>query len=64
VSLPLYVNLPYHYASVAGAAGGLWAPLLATRIGCPGGPAIGRQADRLLRQGTASAAAAAALAAC
>ncbi len=64
VSLPLYVNLPYHYASVAGAPlAGLGAVLLATRaLDALVDPAIGRQADRLLRQGTASAAAAAALA--
>ncbi|BBL24156.1 MULTISPECIES: MFS transporter [Comamonas] len=64
VSLPLYVNLPYHYASVAGAPlAGLGAVLLATRaLDALVDPAIGRQADRLLRRGTASAAAAAALA--
>ena len=64
VSLPLYVNLPYHYASVAGTPlAGLGAVLLATRaLDALVDPAIGRQADRLLRQGTASAAAAAALA--
>jgi Na+/melibiose symporter-like transporter len=64
VSLPLYVNLPYHYASVAGAPlAGLGAVLLATRaLDALVDPAIGRQADRLLRQGTASAAAVAALA--
>lgn len=64
VSLPLYVNLPYHYASVAGTPlAGLGAVLLATRaLDALVDPAIGRQADRLLRRGTASAAAAAALA--
>ena len=64
VSLPLYVNLPYHYASVAGAPlAGLGAVLRAPRaLDALVDPAIGRQADRLLRQGTASAAAAAALA--
>jgi len=64
VSLPLYVNLPYHYASVAGAPlAGLGAVLLATRaLDALVDPAIGRQADRLLRRGMVSAAAAAALA--
>lgn len=64
VSLPLYVNLPYHYASVAGAPlAGLGAVLLATRaFDALVDPAIGRQADRLLRRGTACAAGAAALA--
>ncbi|MDI9854710.1 MFS transporter [Comamonas sp. 17RB] len=64
VSLPLYVNLPYHYASVAGAPlAGLGAVLLATRaFDALVDPAIGRQADRLLRRGAACAAGAAALA--
>ncbi|WEE75547.1 MFS transporter [Comamonas testosteroni] len=65
VSLPLYVNLPYHYASVAGAPlAGLGAVLLATRGGLDAlvDPAIGRQADRLLRLGTRPAWCAAALA--
>ena len=64
VSLPLYVNLPYHYASVAGAPlAGLGAVLLATRaFDALVDPAIGRQADRLLRRGTACAAGTAALA--
>ncbi|WP_120969968.1 MFS transporter [Comamonas sp. lk] len=63
VSLPLYVNLPYHYASVAGAPlAGLGAVLLATRaFDALVDPAIGRQADRLLRQGTRPAWCAAAL---
>jgi len=64
VSLPLYVNLPYHYASVAGAPlAGLGAVLLATRaFDALVDPAIGRQADRLLHRGTACAAGTAALA--
>lgn len=64
VSLPLYVNLPYHYASVAGAPlAGLGAVLLATRaFDAMVDPAIGRQADRLLCRGTACAAGSAALA--
>lgn len=64
VSLPLYVNLPYHYASVAGAPlAGLGAVLLATRaFDALVDPAIGRQADRLLHRGMASAVGAAALA--
>jgi Na+/melibiose symporter-like transporter len=63
VSLPLYVNLPYHYASVAGAPlAGLGAVLLATRaLDAVVDPAIGRQADRLLRQGVRPAWQAAAL---
>lgn len=63
VSLPLYVNLPYHYASVAGAPlAGLGAVLLATRaLDAVVDPAIGRQADRLLRQGVRPAWRAAAL---
>lgn len=64
VSLPLYVNLPYHYASVAGAPlAGLGSVLLATRaFDALLDPAIGRQADRLLRGGTRPAWCAAALA--
>lgn len=64
VSLPLYVNLPYHYASVAGAPlAGLGAVLLATRaFDALVDPAIGRQADRLLRRGMRPAWWAAALA--
>lgn len=63
VSLPLYVNLPYHYASVAGAPlAGLGAVLLVTRaLDAVVDPAIGRQADRLLRQGVRPAWQAAAL---
>ncbi|WP_333905673.1 MFS transporter [Delftia acidovorans] len=63
VSLPLYVNLPYHYASVAGAPlAGLGAVLLATRaLDAVVDPAIGRQADRLLRGGVRPAWRAAAL---
>ena len=63
VSLPLYVNLPYHYASVAGAPlAGLGAVLLATRaLDAVVDPATGRQADRLLRQGVRPAWQAAAL---
>lgn len=63
VSLPLYVNLPYHYASVAGAPlAGLGAVLLATRaLDAVVDPAIGRQADMLLRQGVRPAWQAAAL---
>ncbi|CAB5711381.1 Glucuronide permease [Delftia tsuruhatensis] len=63
-SLPLYVNLPYHYASVAGAPlAGLGAVLLATRaFDALVDPALGRQADRLLRQGVRPAWRAAAVA--
>src|SRR6218665_3693634 len=63
VSLPLYVNLPYHYASVAGAPlAGLGAVLLTTRaFDALVDPAIGRQADRLLRLGPRAACWAAAL---
>ncbi|WP_205690289.1 MFS transporter [Comamonas serinivorans] len=63
VSLPLYVNLPYHYASVAGAPlAGLGAVLLATRaFDAVVDPAIGRLADRLLRRGVRPAWGAAAL---
>jgi Na+/melibiose symporter-like transporter len=62
-SLPLYVNLPYHYASVAGAPlAGLGAVLLATRaFDALVDPAIGRQADRLLARGARPAWCAAAL---
>lgn len=57
VSLPLYVNLPYHYASVAGAPlAGLGVVLLATRaLDALVDPVIGRHADRLLRRGMRSA---------
>ena len=53
VSLPLYVNLPHHYASVEGAPlAGLGAVLLATRaFDALVDPAIGRKADWLLRRG-------------
>ena len=54
VSLPLYVSLPHHYATVAGAPlAGLGAVLLATRaLDAVLDPAFGRMADRLLAQGT------------
>jgi len=63
-SLPLYVNLPYHYASVAGAPlAGLGAVLLATRaFDALLDPAVGRWVDRLLRQGVVWTASAATLA--
>ena len=63
VSLPLYVNLPHHYASVEGAPlAGLGAVLLATRaFDALVDPAIGRQADWLLRCGARPAWCAAAL---
>ncbi|MEG0939203.1 MAG: MFS transporter [Comamonas sp.] len=63
VSLPLYVNLPHHYASVEGAPlAGLGAVLLATRaFDALVDPAIGRQADWLLRRGAWPAWCAAAL---
>lgn len=63
-SLPLYVNLPYHYASVAGAPlAGLGAVLLATRaFDALIDPAIGRWVDRLLHRGVVCTAGAAALA--
>ncbi len=63
-SLPLYVNLPYHYASVAGAPlAGLGAVLLATRaFDALLDPAVGRWVDRLLRQGVVCTASAAILA--
>ena len=63
-SLPLYVNLPYHYASVAGAPlAGLGAVLLATRaFDALLDPAIGRWVDRLLRQSVVCTASAAILA--
>ncbi|MEK7420718.1 MAG: MFS transporter [Pseudomonadota bacterium] len=64
VSLPLYVNLPYHYASGAGAPlAGRGAVRLPTRaFDALVDPAIGRQADRLLRRGMRPAWWAAALA--
>jgi Na+/melibiose symporter-like transporter len=57
VSLPLYVNLPHHYAEVAGAPlAGLGAVLLATRaFDAVLDPALGRMADALLRRGLAQA---------
>lgn len=63
VSLPLYVNLPHHYASVEGAPlAGLGAVLLATRaFDALVDPAIGRQSDWLLRRGAWPAWCAAAL---
>lgn len=63
VSLPLYINLPHHYASVEGAPlAGLGAVLLATRaFDALVDPAIGRQTDRLLRGGVRPAWCAAAL---
>ncbi|MDR3066857.1 MULTISPECIES: MFS transporter [Comamonas] len=63
-SLPLYVNLPYHYASVAGAPlAGLGAVLLATRaFDALVDPAIGRWVDRLLSRGVICTAGAAILA--
>ncbi len=62
-SLPLYVNLPHHYAAVAGAPlAGLGAVLLATRaLDALLDPALGRMADRLLGRGLRTAWAAAAL---
>lgn len=64
VSLPLYVNLPHHYAAVAGAPlASLGAVLLATRVfDALLDPALGRMADRLLQRGTRLAWVAAALA--
>lgn len=63
-SLPLYVNLPHHYAAVAGVPlAGLGAVLLATRaLDAVLDPALGRMADRLLQRGTRLAWQAAALA--
>lgn len=57
VSLPLYVNLPHHYASVAGAPlAALGGVLLATRaLDALIDPALGRLADRLFARGQASA---------
>ena len=57
VSLPLYVNLPYHYASVLGlplqVLGGV---MLAVRaLDAVVDPALGRAADALFRRGTAIA---------
>ncbi|MBH1964815.1 MAG: MFS transporter [Comamonadaceae bacterium] len=52
-SLPLYVSLPHHYAAVAGVPlAGLGLVLLATRgLDAILDPALGRLADRMLRQG-------------
>ena len=63
-SLPLYVNLPHHYAAVAGVPlAGLGAVLLATRaLDAVLDPALGRIADRLLQRGAQAAWKAAALA--
>lgn len=57
VSLPLYVNLPHHYAAVAGVPlAGLGAVLLATRaLDAVLDPALGRMADRLLQSGLRAA---------
>lgn len=57
VSLPLYVNLPHHYASVAGAPlAALGGVLLATRaLDALIDPALGRLADHLFRRGQAQA---------
>lgn len=57
VSLPLYVNLPHHYASVAGAPlAALGGVLLATRaLDALIDPALGRLADRLFARGQAQA---------
>ena len=57
VSLPLYVNLPHHYAAVAGVPlAGLGAVLLATRaLDAVLDPALGRTADRLLQSGLRAA---------
>lgn len=63
VSLPLYVNLPHHYASVLGMPlPALGAVMLAVRaLDAFVDPALGRLADRLFRQGTQVAWRAAAL---
>lgn len=63
VSLPLYVNLPFHYASVHGAPlAALGAVMLAVRVfDAVVDPALGRAADALFRRGTATAWRAAAL---
>lgn len=52
VSLPLYVNLPHHYATVAGAPlAALGAVLLATRaLDALVDPVLGRLADRLFQR--------------
>lgn len=63
VSLPLYVHLPHHYASVAGAPlAALGLVLLLTRaLDALVDPALGRLADRLLQRGPRPAWRAAAL---
>jgi GPH family glycoside/pentoside/hexuronide:cation symporter len=63
VSLPLYVHLPYHYASVIGLSlPALGAVMLAVRLlDAFIDPALGRLADALFRRGTATAWRAAAL---
>jgi Na+/melibiose symporter-like transporter len=63
VSLPLYVNLPYHYASVVGVPlATLGAVMLAVRLlDAVVDPALGRLADRLFRRGAGTAWRAAAL---
>ena len=55
VSLPLYVNLPYHYASVLGVSlPALGAVMLAVRaLDAVIDPALGRLADRLFSRGKA-----------
>ncbi len=63
VSLPLYVNLPFHYASVLGLPlPVLGAVMLAVRLfDAIADPALGRAADTLFRHGVATARRAAAL---
>lgn len=63
VSLPLYVNLPFHYASVLGLPlSVLGAVMLAVRLfDAVVDPALGRAADALFRRGAGSARWAAAL---
>lgn len=57
VSLPLYVHLPFHYASVLGMSlPALGAVMLAVRaFDAVVDPALGRMADALLRRGSAVA---------
>ncbi|MDR7269729.1 Na+/melibiose symporter-like transporter [Pelomonas saccharophila] len=57
VSLPLYVNLPYHYASVLGMPlAALGAVMLAVRLlDAFIDPALGRAVDALFRRGAAAA---------
>lgn len=63
VSLPLYVNLPHHYATTTGVSlAALGGVLLAVRLlDALLDPALGRVADRLLQRGRRGAWAAAAL---